>query len=82
MGLKLRITAGEGYDLKSQSLVAVNSPDRPVHISTDSFEGYLTVRIRDFKGIHPEDGDYTNDTEYFSETKDTSSIQVQTTLCY
>ncbi|OLL26512.1 UPF0590 protein [Neolecta irregularis DAH-3] len=73
--LKLKVTAGSCKDRSKCTLVSINDPTNPIHILSEHFEGYLTVRVKDFNGISYSSKIIVQDEKYFSDTKDTSSIQ-------
>lgn len=64
MAPSLKISAGPSVD-KLQT-VAVNHDDQPTEVNTDSFQGRIAVRIKDFTGSDPEGVTHAKDTEYFT----------------
>lgn len=78
MAPKLRITAGSRAD--DLQPVAVNNDDEPFVISSDVFQGRLTVRVKNFHGERPGGGDAASITPYFESgygQQMTYSIQIQ-----
>jgi len=47
----LRVTAGPTYDASSQQPVHVNA-EKPLTISSEHVDANITVRIKDYRGIH------------------------------
>jgi hypothetical protein len=72
--LRLRVRAGPSYDPSTHVIVNVNDPEEPTVIQSEYFTGHIVVRVRDYGGIPGKNGVIEEDEEYFSETKDTSSI--------
>ena len=72
--LRLRIRAGPSYDSSTHVVVNVNDAEQPTLIDSESFTGYVVVRVKDYDGVPGENGVIAEDEEYFKETRDTCSI--------
>lgn len=72
--LTLRISIGSSHS--DTTYAYVNDPSKATKIKNDVFDGHVLVRVRDYKGLAPDNSEVkSNDTEYFSNTSDTSSVQ-------
>ena len=69
---KLYVQIGSDYDKLEDAMV--NDPLHPTHIDNDVFSGQVVVRVKGYKDLHTGAVETGNDS-YFSETKDTSSVQ-------
>lgn len=72
--LRLKISVGSSY--KDLSTAHVNDSSRPTHVDNTFFVGDIVVRVKNFKGLTP-DNEPAKETDqtYFEATSDTSSVQ-------
>lgn len=72
--LRLRISIGSSHTDLTRA--HVNDPSKPTHIQNEYFEGDIVVRVKNFKGLTPDnEAAKVLDSAYFDETSDTSSVQ-------
>lgn len=77
--LRLQIKIGSSYtDLKP---AYVNDSSKPTEVDNDFFTGHVVVRVKNYKGLTPDNSQAKAlDEEYFSATSDTSSVQFLGTI--
>lgn len=77
--LQLKISIGSSHT--ALEVANVNDPAHPTHIANDYFEGDVVVRVKGFTGYVPsQKTSGVEDSEYFSATSDTSSVQFRGTI--
>ncbi|ORY87787.1 hypothetical protein BCR37DRAFT_342801 [Protomyces lactucae-debilis] len=67
--LTLKVSIGSSVDQLQPA--HVNDPSQPTHVSNDTFQGDILVRIKGYNNT-----DLTEE-EYFNKTKNTSSVQIR-----